>query len=62
MDLIKVHKNLLETAHGKTVVKKYNKMAMILTEYEVIHYRSWRQIIDCTCGNLQVRGTRVTNY
>lgn len=54
MNLIKVHKNLLQTAQGKAVVKKYNKVAILLTEYELVHYRSWVQIVDITCSNLQV--------
>lgn len=54
MDLIKVHKSLLQTTAGKATVKKYNKLAVILTEYELVHYRSWTQLVECTCNNLQV--------
>lgn len=36
------------------MVKKYNRMAIILTEYELVHYRSWAQMVDSTCNNLQV--------
>ena len=54
MNLIKVHQNLLQTAHGKTLVKKYNKMAITLTEYEILRYRNWIKIVESTCSNLQV--------
>lgn len=54
MDLIKVHEKLLQTAHGKAVVKKYNKLALILTEYELIGYNSWVKVVESTCNNLQV--------
>lgn len=59
MDLIKVHKTLLQTAHGKAVVKKYNKMATILTEYELIHYNRWVKVVEVTCSDLQVSYTYV---
>lgn len=55
MDLIKVHKNLIQTAHGKLLVKKYNRTAIILTEYELIQYNTWVQVVESTCSNLQVR-------
>lgn len=57
MELIKVHDNLLHTPHGKAVVKKYNKMAVTLTEYELVHYHSWIQQVEATCSNLQVHDT-----
>ena len=57
MNLIKQHKSLLQTAHGKAVVKKYNKVAIMLTEYELLHYRGWVKVIEITCRNLQVSST-----
>lgn len=54
MELIKVHKNLLQTPQGKVVVKKYNKVAVLLTEYEIAHYRAWIHLVEDTCNNLQV--------
>ncbi len=54
MDLIKCHKSLLQTAHGKAVVKKYNKVAIMLTEYELLHYRGWVKVIESICRDLQV--------
>ena len=54
MNLIKIHRNLLQTAHGKAVVKKYNKVAIILTEYELLHNRNWVKVIESACQNLQV--------
>lgn len=54
MNLIKVHESLLQTAHGRAVVKKYNKMALVLTEYEIVGYNNWVQVVESTCSNLQV--------
>lgn len=54
MDLLKVKKSLLQTAHGKAVVRKYNKMALVLTEYEILHYQSWIKIVDICHRNIQV--------
>ena len=66
MNLIKVHQSLLKTAHGKNVVKKYNKMAITLTEYEILRYRNWIKIVESTCSNLQVckfdLGEKSSNY
>ena len=59
MDLVKVRRDLLHSCHGKAIVKKYNKMALVLTEYELVHYRSWTSIIEATSNNLQVRGPHV---
>ena len=54
MNLLKVHEKLLQTAHGKAVVKKYNKLALLLTEYELVGYNRWVQVVESTCNNLQV--------
>jgi dynein heavy chain len=53
MELFKLHGKLLHTAHGKIVVKKYNKIALILTEYELVGYNDWVKIVESTCNNLQ---------
>ena len=58
MDLLKVKKSLLLTAHGKAVVRKYNKMALVLTEYEILHYQSWVKIVNVCHRNVQVADTR----
>jgi len=54
MDMLKVRRELLQTGQGKAVVKKYNKMALVLTEFELVHYQNWTSIIDTTSNNLQV--------
>ena len=33
--------DLLESKIGKEIVKKYNRLAMILVEYEEIYYKKW---------------------
>ena len=57
MDLLKVKKPLLQTNQGKAVVRKYNKMALVLTEYEILHYQSWLKIISVCHKNIQVTST-----
>ena len=54
MDLLKVKSSLLVSKEGKPVVRKYNKMAVVLTEYEILHYQSWLKIIDACHKNIQV--------
>ena len=54
MDLLKVKTSLLLSNQGKAVVRKYNKMALVLTEYEILHYQSWIKIVDVCQRNVQV--------
>ena len=60
MDLLKVKSSLLMSKEGKPVVRKYNKMAVVLTEYEILHYQSWLKIIDVCHKNIQVKTSRNT--
>ena len=53
--MLKVKKSLLTAAQGKAVVRKYNKMALVLTEYEILHYQSWLKIVNICHRNVQVR-------
>ena len=54
MELLKGKEFLLGTSLGRMVVKKYNRIALVLTEYEILHYRSWVRIIELTQKYLQV--------
>ena len=54
MELLKGKELLLGTSLGRMVVKKYNRIALVLTEYEILHYRSWVRIIELTQKYLQV--------
>ena len=54
MDLLKLKKSMLLTVQGRAVVKKYNKMALVLTEYEILHYQSWLKIVEICHRNIQV--------
>ena len=54
MEVLKTKKSVLLTAQGKAVVRKYNKMALVLTEYEIVHYQSWSKVLEMCHKNLQV--------
>lgn len=54
MDLIALKKPILHTTQGKAVVDKYNKVALELTEYELLHYHKWLNAVNHGCRNLQV--------
>lgn len=54
MGQLKVRRNLLDGSQGKAVVRKYNRIALVLTEYEVLHYRGWVKIIEAGKRNMQV--------
>ena len=56
MDLLKKRgDSLLQTSSGKAVVRRYNKMALALMEYEILHYQGWVKIIEVGRRNVQVR-------
>jgi len=59
MELLKGKEFLLGTSLGRMVVKKYNRIALVLTEYEILHYRSWVRIIELTQKYLQVSRLRI---
>lgn len=44
---------ILKSDEGKQVVKNYNKMAQVLLEYEVLHYRSWCKSIEIIVSGLE---------
>lgn len=54
MEVLKERDALLHSAQGKAVVRKYNKMALALTEYEILHYQAWVQVLEVGQKNLQV--------
>lgn len=45
--------DILKSDEGKQVVKNYNKMAQVLLEYEVLHYRSWCKSVDAIISGLE---------
>lgn len=54
MELLKVQEFLLGTSQGRSVVRKYNRIALVLTEYEILHYQRWVDIVEIGQKNLQV--------
>ncbi len=56
MEKLKARNGLFDGAQGKALVRKYNRIALVLTEYEVLHYRGWVKIIDVGKRNMQVGG------
>ena len=54
MNIFKTKDGLLQSIQGKTIVRKYNKVALALTEYEILHYRAWVKNIEAGQKNLQV--------
>lgn len=41
MELFQQHTGVLDTAEAKRIIHNYNSVAMALTEFEVLYYRSW---------------------
>lgn len=62
MERLKVKKSVLLTAQGKAVVRKYNKMALVLTEYEIVHYQSWLKIVEICHKNVKVFADKLKLY
>ncbi|PKU48615.1 dynein heavy chain axonemal [Limosa lapponica baueri] len=43
MDSFQQHPAVLQTPEGKRIIRNYNKVAKVLTEFEVIYHREWLQ-------------------
>ena len=43
---------ILKTDDGKQIIRNYNKMAQVLLEYELVHYRSWCKSIELILSGL----------
>lgn len=46
MKHLQTHPPLLRSGPGSTLVRKYNEIALALTEYEVVHYKAWLQMVE----------------
>ena len=55
MDMLKGVADLQHTPQWKGVVKKYNKIATILVEYEILQHQHWAEVITLGHNALQVR-------
>ena len=54
MNIFKLRPALLGSVTGRTVVRKYNKVALALTEYEMILYKAWAEHVTNTNATVQV--------
>lgn len=54
MNILMAREGLLQSEQGKAIVRKYNRVALALTEYEIVHYRAWVENIDTVQNILQV--------
>ena len=55
MDVLKNYKQtILSFGNCRNVFRKYNKTALILTEYELTHYKAWIKIVELSSKSLQV--------
>lgn len=46
---------LLDSGPGRAMVRRYNKIALALTEYEIVHYKAWVEMVDKAQQFLHVR-------
>ncbi len=44
---------IMKTEEAKQIVRNYNKMAQVLLEYEMVHYRSWCKSIEAIRSGLE---------
>ena len=57
MQRFQKHPPLLKSAPGSVLVRKYNHIALALTEYEIVHYRAWLQMVEQAQNCLHVSFT-----
>ena len=48
------HLPLLKSGPGSALVRKYNHICLTLTEYEIVHYKAWIQLVEQTQSHLHV--------
>ena len=46
MKRFQAHPALLDSGPGHLLVRKYNQIAVALTEYEILHYKAWVQLVE----------------
>lgn len=54
MSLLQKRPAVLMSPAGKATVKKYNRTALKLTEYEILHYQNWLKLVELANESLQV--------
>ena len=55
VNLLKDYKQIIQSfGHSRNIFRKYNKTALILTEYELTHYKAWTKIVELSSRSLQV--------
>ena len=55
MEHFQTKPELLKSGPGSALVHKYNQIALILTEYEVVHYKAWLKLVEQAEHSLNVR-------
>ena len=46
MESFQRHPAVLQTPDGKRIIRNYNKVARVLTEFEVVYHRAWLQQVN----------------
>lgn len=46
MESFQRHPAVLRTPDGKRIIRNYNRVAKVLTEFEVIYHRGWLQQVN----------------
>ena len=54
VDKLKGRADLQHTPQWKAVVKKYNRLATMLTEYEILQHQHWTEVLTLSHNALQV--------
>lgn len=55
MNILKKYQSIIKSfPNTKLLYKKYNKTALVLTEYELGYHKAWLKLVDEAQKNLQV--------
>ena len=54
MHYIQRNPKVLKSVDGSALVRKYNQIALALTEYEILHYKSWLKVVEHAQYSLHV--------
>lgn len=54
------HPTILKSEDAKKIIRSYNKIARILTEYEMLYYRGWIQCVEVAKHDSKAPGSVLT--
>lgn len=54
VDMLKGRADVQHTSQWKAAVKKYNRLATMLTEYEILQHQHWTEVLALSHNALQV--------